>query len=171
MSSFRNKSIAALTAGVALLPTAFAQTSPIITITFDAIGSVPVGTWGVALAAFAIAAFTAWRLRTQHRGASRALSLLVLAASVALALAGMAPNVDAVVPSTNLVTSPTTVNVTDPGSYMFVNATSKPISLRTVTFTRSGSTLQLDTNATTCTAGLAMQPSASCVVAIIGNLG
>ena len=171
MSSFRNKSIAALTAGVALLPTAFAQPSPIITITFDAIGSVPVGTWGVALAAFAIAAFTAWRLRTQHRGASRALSLLVLAASVALALSGMAPNVDAVVPSTNLVTSPTTVNATGPGLYVFVNATGKPISLRSVTFNDNGSILQLDTSATTCTAGLAMQPSASCVVAINGNLG
>lgn len=160
----RIASIAALLA--ATVQTASAQVAPSIIIAYDVAGPVPVGTWGVAAAALFVGLLAAYFLRSRERAVSRMLTVGAVAIAAALSLnAGRA---DAVIGTTNLTVSPTTVTISGVGTYPFANAASSPIILRSITLADPGSNT-IDPVNTTCTVSRVLSVGQTCVVAVINN--
>lgn len=68
----------------------------------------------------------------------------------------------------NLVTSPTNFVLTGgAGTYSFTNATSRPITIRSVTLLNGGSTYVINNIGTTCVPSLSLAQSATCQVVVI----
>lgn len=146
---------------------AFAQPSPSITVAFNSNSVVPVGGVGTIIAGVLLALSAAWLLR--KRAAAARTMLGIAAATGVLGALMHSGQSDAVSVPTNLVTSPTVLNISSGGGfYSFVNATAGPIVITAVTLQNGGS-LTIDTRQTTCTASASLAPGATCAVVVLGQ--
>lgn len=146
---------------------AFAQPSPSITIAFNSNSVVPVGGVGTIIAGVLLALSAAWLLR--KRAAAARTMLGVAAVTGVLGALTHSGQSDAISVPTNLVTSPTVLNISGSGGfYSFVNATAGPIVITSITV-QNGGPLTIDTMQTTCLVAVSLAPGATCTVAVLGQ--
>ncbi len=163
----RTASIIALL--IATLQTASAQVAPAIVIAFDVPGPVPVGSWGIAVAALFIGVAASYFLRSRQRAVSRMLAIGAVAIAATLSLNAYRAEAN-LIPIANLLVSPTTLLGVGTGLYMFANGASAPIVLRSVTLMDGGS-LTIEPVSTTCRPFTILNVAQTCTVAIIGSMG
>ncbi len=169
MSRFVRSALAANAATLLTLQAAVAQNPPSIIVAFDVAGPVPVGSWGVALAALLMGVTAAVLLRKRNRAASRLLGAAVVAGAVAAAsTAPQTSQAVAVIPPTNMVTSPATALLGGTGPYPFVNATGNTIVIRSITLANPGA-YSINSSTTTCDVTGTVSANATCNVGIQFN--